>query len=123
MDSLSRLQSNRGSAIENKSWRGSQVVRRSSAKGIHGSSILPRASKIYFQSGQNPYTPVQFRLPPPAICDNRDKTIIGKNKNCPGGGMVYTKDLKSFARKGLRVRVSPRAQLNKVKLGSRSKCH
>lgn len=29
---------------------------------------------------------------------------------CPGGGMVYAKDLKSFASNGLRVRVPPRAQ-------------
>ena len=29
----------------------------------------------------------------------------------PGGGMVYTKDLKSFDRKVMRVRLPPRAQL------------
>ena len=28
---------------------------------------------------------------------------------CPGGGMVYAADLKSVARKGVRVRLPPRA--------------
>jgi hypothetical protein len=33
---------------------------------------------------------------------------------CSGGGMVYAKDLKSFASNGLRVRVPPRALLLQI---------
>lgn len=37
-----------------------------------------------------------------------------KQNTCPGGGMVYTKDLKSFESNLMRVRLPPWAQIQKT---------
>ena len=42
--------------------------------------------------------------------------------NCPCGGMVYTSDLKSDSRKGLRVRVPPRAPIGNSSVFWSPKC-
>jgi hypothetical protein len=39
--------------------------------------------------------------------------LIHERRDCPGGGTVYAEDLKSLTRKGLWVRIPPRAQLIK----------
>lgn len=51
-----------------------------------------------------------------AQANTRNKFLIEALPRCirPGGGMVYTKDLKSFARKGLWVRVPPRAHSKRL---------